>query len=318
MSVDITVAVCTYNRSSVLPRALDSLLMQTLSVDHFEILVVDNGSSDDTAEVVSVYRSRVRRLRYVRESRPGIAHARNRAIEEAQGTLLAFLDDDAWAEQEWLVQLCEPSNPDSRDRRGDPACTVGPVLLEWEGVRPAWFPEHSETLLCRYDMGPAPRLLGSADYLLTTNVLFHRPTLQALGGFRPYLGRRRGRPLGGEDNDIFRRLINSGQHVYYQPTAKVHHGVPSGRQTRRYFLHRLFWDGASQPLLDRSTAEEHDQIFCPWRGAYIDVRQLVRQVADMIVQLFLLRRNAAWELLLKVVHRAGRLRMHVALALRIE
>src|SRR5262245_28178236 len=164
----LTLAICTYNRAGLLGRALDSALTQTLPRDEFEILIIDNGSTDGTRQVVAAYQARTPNLRYVLEPQPGIAHARNRAAAEALGEYLAFLDDDAWADAKWLAELTHPLG--SQDPR--PACVVGPVELVWEGRRPDWFPQKHEPLLCGYDMGPRPCYLGPDGYLLTTNALF--------------------------------------------------------------------------------------------------------------------------------------------------
>src|SRR5258708_39279575 len=104
----LTLAICTYNRSDLLPRALESVLGQTLARDQFEVLIVDNASTDGTRALVETYQTRSPGLRYVVETQPGIAHARNRAANEALGDYLAFIDDDAWAEPNWLAELIQP------------------------------------------------------------------------------------------------------------------------------------------------------------------------------------------------------------------
>lgn len=295
----------------LLSHALDSLLAQTLSPDRFDILIIDNGSTDNTCEVATAYQEFEPRLRYFLEPHPGIAHARNRAIQETHCEYLAFLDDDAWAEPQWLEELHKVLNtlPTA------PACVVGPVLLEWEGARPDWFPVRFEPFLCRYDMGLVPRYLGADGYLLTTNVLFQCSSLLQLNGFRAYLGRTRGKMLGGEDNDIYQRLVQTGHSIFYQPTARVHHGVPKERQTRRYLLRRLFWDGASQPLLKLSQLSDPKSQYRPGREAYIDLRRCGRFVVDFFYYSLLGRFAQAQDSFLSLVQRLGRLRTHIALLL---
>lgn len=308
---ELSVAICTYNRAQMLPGALDSISVQTLPANRFEILVVDNGSTDNTREVVAAYQARRSNVHYIQESSPGIAHARNRAVREAMSEYIAFLDDDAWAEPQWLEELLKPIQ--ALQLQPAPVCVVGPVLLEWEGGRPDWFPPKFETLLCRYDMGSEPCFLKPGAYLLTTNALFHRETFLQLGGFRPYLGRKRGQLLGGEDNDIFNRLVMAGHGVFYQPTARVHHGVPRERQTRRYLVRRLFWDGASQPLMASSQAQEQEAPYFPWREAYLDLRRCGRFAFNLMTPLLLLRQDETWDSLWMLIQRLGRLWMHLAL-----
>ena len=231
----LSLAICTYNRSALLNRVLDSLTNQTPPDVELEILIVDNGSTDKTRDVVNARQLLDSRIRYVVEQEAGIAHARNRAMAEARGEYLAFIDDDAWAEPEWLLNLLAPLQTVTPR----PDCVVGPVSLVWEGKRPDWFPARFESLLCRYEMGNSARFLDADGYLLTTNSLFHRETLLKLGGMRTDLGHKRKALIGGEDNDIFNRLIANGHSVYYQPQARVNHPVPKERQTRRFLLRLL-------------------------------------------------------------------------------
>jgi glycosyltransferase involved in cell wall biosynthesis len=303
----LTVAICTFNRAALLPRALDSVRNQTRTSDDLEILIVDNGSTDRTRDVVAAVQSEDSRIRYVVEPKAGIAHARNRALHEARGEYLAFLDDDAWAERDWLQNLLsavESITP-------SPVCVVGPVSLVWEGKKPDWFPARFESLLCRYDMGEEPRFLEPGGYLLTTNSLFHRQTLLALGGLRADLGHKRNQLIGGEDNEIFQRLVANGYRVYYQPTARVYHPVPKARQTRRYLLRRLFWDGASQPLVDEPAMDAPRS----WYELQTDARRFVRFALEMLRWTVNGDRKEAADRLYCMAQRAGRIRTHLIMAL---
>jgi glycosyltransferase involved in cell wall biosynthesis len=305
----LTIAVCTYNRAALLPRALDSLVKQTGSTQDLEVLVVDNGSTDETEALVARRQGDDPSLRYVVEPIAGIAHARNRAMQEARGEYLAFLDDDAWANQDWIEHLLGVLN----SVRPVPQCVVGPVTLVWEGRRPEWFPERFESLLCSYNMGDAAHFLGADGYLLTTNSLFHRPTLLALGGMRTDLGHRRKSLLGGEDNDIFNRLLANGNRIYYEPKALVYHPVPKERQTRRFLLRRLFWDGASQPLVETSANQQ--SVSRPWSEVYRSGKRACRFLLETLCGVVSGNRVAAAGGVYQLVQRLGRLRTNVLMAL---
>jgi glycosyltransferase involved in cell wall biosynthesis len=302
----LSVAVCTYNRAALLNRVLDSLANQTPSNHEVEILIVDNGSTDETNQVVNQRTALDPRIRYVVEREPGIAHARNRALTEARGDYLAFIDDDAWADADWLENLLAPIQSVSPS----PDCVVGPVSLVWEGNRPDWFPDRFESLLCRYEMGNAPRFLDADGYLLTTNSLFHRETLLKLGGMRTDLGHKRKSLLGGEDNDIFKRLIANGYRVYYQPSAHVNHPVPKERQTHRFLLRRLFWDGASQPLFERGSVANQRSSFSAWAELYKDGRRLTRFALEASAGTLRREPAIAKDAVYRLVQRAGRMRTH--------
>src|SRR5687768_12492925 len=101
---DISVVVCTYNRAALLPQALRSLFAQKIENLDYEIVVVDNNSSDDTPAAVESLKSESPvPLRYVRESRQGNAYARNAGVEQAAGSIIAYLDDDCIADENWVA-----------------------------------------------------------------------------------------------------------------------------------------------------------------------------------------------------------------------
>lgn len=306
----LSVAICTYNRAALLPRVLDSVTDQTPVSEEIEILIVDNGSTDATRDLIAARQRQDKRIRYFVEPKPGIAHARNRALMEARGEYLAFIDDDAWADKKWLVNLMSPV----RSVRPEPECVVGPVSLIWEGTRPDWFPDRFESLLCRYEMGDVPRFLDADGYLLTTNSLFRRETLLKLGGMRTDLGHRRKVLIGGEDNDIFNRLLAAGNGVYYQPGALVYHPVPKERQTRRFLLRRLFWDGASQPLVEGSR-RTNGSAPGAWAECYRSGRRSLRFVFETFYGVVTGNRVAAEAGFYRLVQRLGRMRTHLMIAL---
>src|SRR5690349_1483083 len=101
----ITVAICTYNRARYLPHAIESLVGQSLAASQFEILIVDNASTDPTHEVVKRYLPKLSNLRYLYEPRQGLSHARNTAWQSAEGKYVAYLDDDAQANPHWLIGI---------------------------------------------------------------------------------------------------------------------------------------------------------------------------------------------------------------------
>ena len=241
----------------------------------------------------------------------GIAHARNRAMHEAQGEYLAFLDDDAWADCGWIDNLLHVIE----SVRPIPECVVGPVSLVWEGRRPDWFPARFESLLCRYDMGEAGHFLGNDGYLLTTNSLFHRETLIGLGGMRTDLGHKRKALIGGEDNDIFNRLLANGYRVYYEPQARVFHPVPKERQTRRFLLRRLFWDGASQPLINANNREGQRESEHAWAELYQGGKRSTRFILETLRGVFTGNRTAAEAGIYRLVQRLGRMRTNLLMAL---
>jgi glucosyl-dolichyl phosphate glucuronosyltransferase len=101
----ISVVICTYNRADRLRLALDALCTQTLSPQSFEILVVDNASTDDTAALCTFYKEKLPQLHYLFEPVQGLSRARNTAWEEAKSPYIAYLDDDAIPCDDWIESI---------------------------------------------------------------------------------------------------------------------------------------------------------------------------------------------------------------------
>jgi glycosyltransferase involved in cell wall biosynthesis len=197
----ISVIVCTYNRSALLRSALDSLQRMKIPAGlAWELIIVDNNSSDDTQAVVSEYRRTAPfDVRYVFEGIQGHSRARNRGIVESRGGILAFTDDDVTVEPEWLSELWNSySQPDCLGAGG----RIVPV---WRFAKPAWLREERRTAIERY------------------------------GLFRTDLGGVGAKLMGNEDTEFGYRLLRNGEMLIYNPRVIVHHPVERERATQRYF-----------------------------------------------------------------------------------
>ena len=135
--MNITVILCTYNRCESLMKALASIALSHMPESvAWEVLVVDNNSHDRTRDVVADFCVRYPgRFRYLFERQPGKSHALNRGIAEAQGDVLAFMDDDVRVEPMWLQNLTAAL------LKGRLAGCGGRVLPEWNSVPPRWLPK---------------------------------------------------------------------------------------------------------------------------------------------------------------------------------
>lgn len=309
---EISVAVCTHNRADVLGGALASLAAQTLPAANWELLVVDNGSTDSTRQIVSDFQQATGlAVRYIFEARLGIALARNRAWREARTEFIAFTDDDARAEPEWLARLLRVF----RTVSPRPAGVTGRIDLDWLGPRPAWFPERFEPLFARYDMGPAAHWLEAGGYLVTCNAAFACATLEAVGGFREDLGHAGNvnlRAWGGEDSEIYIRLTRAGHRLYYEPAAVVYHLVPPERQTRRYLVRRLYLNGLGQVAIDRVVLPP-GQYPGPLAGAFADARMVGRYSLNWLLAGLRRDRLQQDDSLYRLAQKAGRLHKQLRL-----
>ena len=218
----VTVAVCTRNRTDDLARCLAAL--DRANYPNLDILVIDN--APDTDETAAFVRDRFPSVRYVREVRPGLDWARNRAILECRGDILAFTDDDAIVDGGWVAALARvfAISPEIMAVTG----LVVPYELETEaqqvfedyggfgrGCTRRWFRASRN--------GPVALAHGGSGKFGTgANMAFRRRVFDAIGGFDPALDV--GTPTnGGGDLEMFFRVLKAGHTLVYEPAAIVRH-----------------------------------------------------------------------------------------------
>jgi glycosyltransferase involved in cell wall biosynthesis len=245
----ITVIICTFNRCQLLRTALTSIAQSKLPAGlEWEILVVDNNSTDQTRQVVEeVARRYPARIRYCFEPRGGKAHAMNAGLREARGEILAFTDDDLFVEPTWLQDLSAAFD--------DPAIigAGGRILPANNVALPPWLGMGGEFnmggILCaHFDLGDQPRLLDQPPF--GANMAFRRSAFEAYGPFRADLGPSPDTnvPRPNEDTEFGRRLLAAGERLLYVPTAVVFHPVPEHRIRKKYFLDWYFDYGRASIL----------------------------------------------------------------------
>ncbi len=224
-SPSLTIAICTHDRPALLERALESVVGQVAAPD--EILVVDNAPSRDVTR--QLVRGRFPAVRYVAEPVPGLDFARNRALAEAHGDIVCFLDDDAVAAPDWADAL--------RRNFADPTvliCTgrIEPLSLETEGQRlfeaNGGFSRGADRVRLPEDAvrplhgRPAPLIAWAISVGCGCSYAVRRDAAQALGGFDEALDLGAVLP-GGGDHDLLWRALRSGGCVVYEPDALAWH-----------------------------------------------------------------------------------------------
>lgn len=218
----LSVVIATRNRCHDLAEALASLERQQTGAA-FEVIVVDNGSTDATREVVDSHPN-AGRTRYVFEATPGLSTARNAGIGAAQGEQVAFIDDDAVAGPGWVQALLDGFEQSGADGLG------GRVEGLWQCRRPLWFAPALDYLVSVFDGGERARAFAPPHSApVGTNMAFRRACLLAGGGFDPVYGRNGQRFCGGEDYAVAYRLLAAGGTVLYWPAAVVWHKVTIDR-----------------------------------------------------------------------------------------
>lgn len=244
----ISVVVCTYNRAKYLPGCLDSLVSQTLDSSKYEVIVVNNNSTDCTQEIVEKYAAEHINFRMIVEDSQGLSHARNSGWKEAVGLYVAFLDDDAIACPTWLERILwsfENIMP-------EPACVGGEINLMWEAPRPDWLGDEILSNLGRLYHSSVPCYLEQ-EFLFGGNMAVCKTFLQEIGGFCSQLGRGASDLLGNEELLLQQQLRRNGLLIYYNPDVLVTHIVNKSRICKKWFMKRNFWQGVSAANLESIT-----------------------------------------------------------------
>jgi glucosyl-dolichyl phosphate glucuronosyltransferase len=270
MQMDITVIVCTFNRSGLLQTALESIAASEVPPGiAWEIVVADNNSNDGTRRVVEdIIRRHPGRFRYVFEPCPGKSNALNSAIAAAKGDVLAFVDDDITVHPRWLYALTSPL------LNGPWIGSGGRVLAEWQSAPPAWLDTESWILagpMVHFDLGLEAGQLHETP--VGTNMAFRKTVFERYGGFRADLGPRPGSEIRNEDSEFARRLLQAGEPLYYEPSAIVYHPIPENRLTKDYFLAWWFSKGRTG-IREAGVSSEVRWRVCGIPLAY--VRRLIR------------------------------------------
>jgi GT2 family glycosyltransferase len=230
MNPDIRIAVCT-NRT---PRAIaDCLAALQAQAGADSVTVVTSGLSE--AEV-DAHRAAFGGA-VLAEPQPGLSRARNRALECADGEVLAFVDDDAVVEDGWWEALRRRWS----EAPADVACIGGPIRPLYSAERPPWFSDGIAHTLTLLDRGSRVRDLDpDEEAVYGANISFRAAPLRELGGFDPDLGHSGGRIFFAEEDEVQRALRRRGLRVRYVPDVAVRHVIGAERLTRRSFIRRRF------------------------------------------------------------------------------
>ena len=230
----ITAIICTYNRADLLRECLETLTRQTAAPDTFEVLTVNNNSSDTTPDVGSDFSERYPHFRMVTETKQGLSHARNRGYQEAAGEWVLYLDDDAIFPENlieralWLI--------DQHDYQ-----MFGGAILPWyRHGKPEWYQD-------RYvDHRPPPiksiTTLGPNQFAFGGLMLIHKPLLERYG-FDPKLGMTGDQVAYGEEIHLQIQLRKEGVRIGYDPELLIYHLVPPHKLNVDWILKTAFARG---------------------------------------------------------------------------
>ncbi len=232
----ITIAICTRNRAAFLEKAVRSVLAQ--ANDDVEILIVDNGSTDDTATFAVKLSDSDARIKYIAEPTTGVSAARNAALHRAKNEWIIFLDDDAEVEPGWLANyesfLSRPPSPRV-------AVVGGSIIPRFEIPPPKWVDDDDGKL----DLGPEPFCFQDGGSPWEGNCAYRREASLQAGGFDAHLGHRGDAIGGGEGGDLNLRLRDAGYEIWWLPGVAVQHHAHAHRLNLKWHFYAAFGEGRS-------------------------------------------------------------------------
>lgn len=276
MQLDASVIICAYTeaRWRDLQAAVASVRRQSMPPREI-IVVVDHNSA-----LLEWIRAEIPGVVVLEnQETQGLSGARNTGIEAAHGSLIAFLDDDAVAEPDWLrllVRACD--DPDVLGCGG---------LIEpaWHDGKPAWFPEEFNWVVgCSY-LG-LPLTQSAVRNLIGSSMCIRREVFASVGGFRSEIGRVGKHPVGCEETELCLRALRRwpGCVFLYEPTSRIWHAVPGKRSHWNYFCARCYFEGRSKALV-AYMAGARDGLSSEWSYTLSALpRGIVRNIMQVFTQ----------------------------------
>jgi glycosyltransferase involved in cell wall biosynthesis len=231
----ISVVVTTYNRGNILKYCLDCLADQTIDKSLYEVVVVNNNSTDNTQQIVDDYVKKFYNFKAVLETKQGSAHARNRGWQEAKGGIIAYIDDDAKTTKDW----CEKILKDFNTITPKPVAIGGRVFPWYEGTPPRWFADEFEIRT----WGKDARFLKEKECFVTMNTAIRKEMFEKYGGFNIEYGPVYDIPRMGDDTEFFYRIFNKEPFLWYDPELVVLHWTPKNRMKISYRFNRSMKNG---------------------------------------------------------------------------
>lgn len=238
---DISVVVCTYNRAEMLRDTLESWLSLQNTRFKVELIIVDNNSTDHTAQVVESFRSVYpSRLHYICEANVGLSYARNRGIKEASGKIVAFVDDDVFFDKDWLKEVLKAFNSHK-----EISCVGGNTIPKFDAAKPSWITGNVLKLYGSTGSGDHDKFMIFPEYPVGLNMAFRNEVFTQVGEFNTKLGRIKNSLLSNEEREIFYRISKADLKVLYASKAILYHRIPRDRMSKSWVFKRFYWQGIS-------------------------------------------------------------------------
>ena len=240
----ISVIICTYNREKYIYNVLKSIAENDLSRKEYEVVLVNNNSTDNTEQECRRFEADFPevKFRYCLETSQGLSYARNCGIRQSEGDLLAYVDDDATVNKEYLSTYAR-----FFAKRPDAVAAGGPILPVYETEEPSWMTHYTRQLITgKLYLGDKEREFPRGAFPGGGNACYRKSVFDTVGLFNVELGRKGNSLIGAEEKDLFDKMTTNGMHFYYLPTAILYHIIPPHKLTQDYFDRLTFSIGQSE------------------------------------------------------------------------
>lgn len=286
----LSIIIPTRNRAKYLVNALESITKQTFPQEEFEVIVVDNGSTDNTKEVVNSFQTKLKNLKYFYENTPGLHVGRHKGLKESTADILVYADDDIEAFPTWLEGIHESL------KSKDVVLVGGKNLPNFESEPPAWIKKmwnqkmkYGNVLgyLSILDFGDEVKEINPS-YVFGCNFSIRKETLEVAGGFHPD-----GMPSelikfrGDGESYVSRYILEKGYKTVYNPKASVYHLVSNSRMTLGYFEQRAYNQGISDSYSEIRYSKERDASTLTFSGkTYIILPKIIKMLRVLFSKMF--------------------------------
>lgn len=276
MDIKISAIICAFNRANYLRKAIQSLVEQSLDTSFYEILVVDNRSTDNTQQVATEEFAHVANLRYIYEPIQGLPQARNTGWRNARGMYVAYLDDDAIASPQWLEKVLEVFETVTPQ----PGCVGGKIEAIWEAPRPVWLSDKLLPWLTVIDLHNRPLFLEENQFIVGANMAFSQKILQELSGFKEDFNSM----FYNEELWMQKQLRKVGYRCFYDPNVKVGHHISGSRLRQKYLIKRHYRQGIADAFLylDQVSTSKKTRLRLAWKAT----QEILRDWREILFWIF--------------------------------
>ncbi|MCO6498084.1 MAG: glycosyltransferase family 2 protein [Chitinophagaceae bacterium] len=243
----ISLVICTYNRCKYLPAALKSVAEQNCSANLFELIVVDNASTDETATIAQDFIAAHPGLniRYVYEGNKGLSFARNRGRVEAKSNVVAYIDDDVILFEDYVANL-----NDFFVRFPEAVGAGGRIIPKYEKEEPIWMSKYLKGFVGEVAHGDTIKKFDKGmKYPAGASMIYTKAILEQAGGFNNELKFR------SDDKYIFYKVLEFSDAIYYLPDVRLYHYIDEARLEFGNFKKLFLKTGNEEKLRMRSAGK---------------------------------------------------------------